>query len=106
MASALNLSLLKAHVNVDFDDDDTLLQFYLDSAKEMVLTYVNRTEAELVGTGSDWPKPAMQAALMLASHWYNQREAAASVQMQGVPYGFETLLKPLRVLVKEDGSNE
>jgi hypothetical protein len=36
--------------------------------------------------------------MMLAAHWYNQRESAAVVQMHQVPDSLSALVKPFRKL--------
>ena len=45
------------------------------------------------------PKMLLQAALMLAAHWYNQRESVAAVAMHEVPDSVQALVKPYRRLV-------
>lgn len=96
----LTLELLKRQVNVDFDNDDEYLLHLLDAAVAHTRTATARTEDELneIGGGHEWPAPLQHAALMLASHWYNQREAVASTAMSEVPLSFEALVKPYRKL--------
>jgi len=97
---AMDLDMLKKQVNVDFDADDEYLLQLLGSAQDAVLNMTNRTSAELITLGGGvWPNPLQHAVLMLASHWYNQREAVASVSSQEVPYGISFLVKPYRKLV-------
>ena len=45
------------------------------------------------------PKMLQQAVLMLAAHWYNQRESVSAVAMHEVPDAVQTLVKPFRRLV-------
>ena len=99
---APDLALLKKHVRADdISDDDTYLQQLLDTARAQVISDTRRTEDELVGMGGgeDLPVQLQQAVLILAGHWYNQREAVSGVQMQAVPYSYDTLVKPFRKLV-------
>ena len=42
-----------------------------------------------------------QAVLLIAGHWYNQREAVSGVQMAEVPYTMQALIKPYRKLVND-----
>ena len=45
------------------------------------------------------PKMLQQATLMLAAHWYNQRESVSAVAMHEVPDSVQALVKPFRRLV-------
>lgn len=96
------LELLKKSVRADdFDDDDELLQHYLDAAESYVVSLTNRTEDDLK-TDDAWPEDLLQAILMLAGHWYNQREAASGTVMSEVPYGVTAICKRYRKLVDSD----
>ena len=44
--------------------------------------------------------------MMLAAHWYNQRESVSTVQMHAVPDALQALIKPFRKLVDDSGKNE
>lgn len=97
-----SLALLKKQVRADdFSQDDAYLEHLLDTAKEAVITATNRTEAELREMDSEGhlPKMLLQACLMLAAHWYNQRESVAAVAMHEVPDSVQALVKPYRRLV-------
>ena len=97
-----SLALLKKQDRADdFSQDDAYLEHLLDTAKETVITATNRTEAELREMDSEGhlPKMLLQAALMLAAHWYNQRESVAAVAMHEVPDSVQALVKPFRKLV-------
>ena len=100
--AAVSLELFKKHVRADdFADDDTYLQHLLDVAQVSVVTATNRTEDELIshaGGGGGLPKPIAHAIMMLAAHWYNQRESASAVQMHQVPDSLSALIKPYRKL--------
>lgn len=96
----VNLELLKKHVNADdFDADDDYLSHLLEVAGQTVIRSTCRTEEELCTlNGGKFPLMLDHAILLLAGHWYNQREAVASAQMQEVPYTLQALLKPFRKL--------
>lgn len=100
MAATTDLSLLKKHVRADdFSGDDDYLQHLLDAAEESVVTMTNRTLDDLVveDTGQ-LPSSLQHAVLLLAGHWYNQRESVSGVQMHAVPHALEALVKPFRKL--------
>lgn len=99
--SVVCLDLFKKHVRADdFADDDLYLEHLLDTAQETVVTATRRPLAELLDLGGgDLPTPLIHAVMMLAAHWYNQRESVSSVQMHQVPDTLQALVKPYRKLV-------
>lgn len=97
------LELLKKHVRADdFSGDDDYLAQLLNAAEEYVVMATNRTTEELLemGDGETLPASLQQAVLLIAGHWYNQREAVSGVQMAEVPYTLQALVKPYRKLGK------
>lgn len=99
----VSLSLFKKHVRADdFTDDDEYLQHLLSTAEASVITATNRTEEELAEEcgGGDFPLPLKHAVMMLAAHWYNQRESVSAVQMHQVPETLHSLIKPYRKLAQ------
>lgn len=103
MAIVVDLGLFKKHVRADdFADDDTYLQHLLDAAEESVINATNRTESELTVIGNGAFPPTLQHAIMvLAAHWYNQRESVSTTQMHEVPDTLQALIKPYRKLVDD-----
>ena len=101
--SAVSLDLLKKHCRADdYDADDAYLTHLRDTAEEQVCLMVNRYRGEVEQMCDDgWPLPLRQAVLMLAAHWFNQRESVSGVQMHEVPSAVEALTKPYRRLVSE-----
>ena len=51
--------------------------------------------------GGKLPTMLQQAVLLIAGHWYNQREAVSGVQMAEVPYTLQALIKPYRKLAND-----
>jgi hypothetical protein len=92
--------LLKAHVRADdFADDDDYLMHLRDTAEEWVLNATHRTDAELREMGGgEYPKSLQHAMLLIAAHWYNQRESVSNTQMYVVPDALQALIKPYRKL--------
>ena len=98
------MALFKKHVRADdFADDDAYMQHLLDAAEVSVVRATNRTEGELrtIGNSGAMPAPIVQAIMMLAAHWYNQRESVSTTQMHQVPDSLSALIKPYRKLVGE-----
>lgn len=100
--AVVSLALFKKHVRADdFTDDDTYLEHLLETAETSVITATNRTFVELCESGGGtFPKPLIQAIMMLAAHWYNQRESVSGVQMYEVPDTLQALVKPYRKLAE------
>ena len=93
---AVDLDLFKKHVRADdFSDDDAYMLHLLDAAEAAVVDATDRTRDELdaIGGGA-LPVQLVQAIMMLAAHWYNQRESVAAVQMHEVPASLQALVKP------------
>lgn len=103
--AVVSLALFKKHVNVDdFTADDEYLTHLLEAAEGSVVTATNRTIEELTDSnGGMFPVPLKHAIMMLAGHWYNQRESVSAVQMHEVPDGLQSLVKPYWILVSDAG---
>lgn len=101
--ATVDLELLKKHVRADdFADDDEYLAHLLDAAEQYVCTATNREAAELLEMGGGKLSTMLQqAVLLIAGHWYNQREAVSGVQMAEVPYTLQALIKPYRKLAND-----
>lgn len=101
--AVVSLALFKKHVRADdFTDDDELMQHYVDAAEAHVIQATNRTADELQQLGKgEYPAQLKQAVLLLAGHWYNQRESVAGVQMHEVPDALQALIKPFRKLADD-----
>jgi uncharacterized phage protein (predicted DNA packaging) len=100
-----DLELLKKSVRADdFDSDDELLSHLLDASMTYVTDATGRSASELAAMGTDgmYPPDLRQAVVMLAGHWYNQREAAAGSQMTEVPFGVTAIIKRYRKLSKSE----
>lgn len=106
--AVVNLALFKKHVRADdFADDDEYLEHLLAAAEESVITATHRTEQELRDNNAgEFPTPLKHAVMMLAAHWYNQRESVSSVQMHEVPDSLQALVKPYRKLVDDAGRKD
>lgn len=103
--AVVSLALFKKHVRADdFADDDAYLTHLLEVAEVSVITATNRTEKELTdGNAGEFPAPLKHAVMMLAAHWYNQRESVSGVQMHEVPDSLQALVKPYRKLADDAG---
>lgn len=105
--AVVSLALFKKHVRADdFADDDEYLEHLLETAEESVIRATNSTYEDIYcDNGYEFPAPLRHAIMMLAAHWYNQRESASGTQMHEVPDALQALVKPYRKLVS-DASRE
>ena len=107
--SEVSLELFKKHVRADdFADDDEYLAHLLATAEEAVIAETNRTADELRDPESGrLPSRLIQAVMMLAAHWYNQRETVSTVQMHEVPASLQALVKPfVRLVADKEGDKD
>lgn len=98
----VDLELFKKHVRADdFADDDEYLTHVLETAEVSVVTATNRTVEELKASNDGtFPKPLQHAVMMLAAHWYNQREDVSTSALHTVPNSTMALIKPYRKLAE------
>lgn len=91
--SVIELSDLKAHLNVTFDTDDDLITGKIEAAEDWIAMF----------TGASWPPASpvpgalKEAIRQLAAHLYENREASlVGVTSQDLPFGLLDLLTPYR----------
>jgi uncharacterized phage protein (predicted DNA packaging) len=93
MVELAELDQLKAQCRVDSDDEDDVLQHYLDSAAEYVLGFV----PELADSPPQpVPDTVNQAVLLIAASWYAQREDSLPDQQKDIPMSAQQLLNQVR----------
>lgn len=92
----MDISLVKEQLRIEGDDEDVLIQSYIDAAKSHIEQHCDRrlvdfepiSEAEMGFTPD-----VRQALLLLVGHWYANREAVVIGQTpSAVALGFERLL--------------
>jgi uncharacterized phage protein (predicted DNA packaging) len=109
----ITLAELKAQLRLNADDDseDNLLQIYIEAAASKLQVDLNRTvlasQAEydavnqdpLVDTTDMVLTPNIRLALLLlAGHFYANREATSEVALTEVPLAYEALITPYRII--------
>ena len=90
MPVSLPIVLIRAHLNLEYDDRDTeLLTHYADLAQAWVQAYT--------GLPFDADSALMvQAALLLIAHQYESRESVTFASPHQPPFGVHDLLSPLK----------
>jgi uncharacterized phage protein (predicted DNA packaging) len=115
----VTLNELKAQMREDWNEEDELIKLYGVAAEAAVIDATRRTFDELCTLGyaestgfmpdddigetlKDWfPSRLKVAVLMLAAHYFRNREPVASVAQNPVPYTIEFFVKPYRKLKEE-----
>lgn len=91
----LDLNLVKEHLRVDDDQDDTLITAYVDAAVEYVQQHCDRRIVEVPATPAEMALTLdiQQAVLLLVGHWYaNREEVVVGAAANQIPMGVSALL--------------
>lgn len=89
MTAQTSLTLFKSQLNLDHNLDDDLLTHKLAASEYWIANHT--------GIPFDAAHPVMvEAALQLASYWYEQREAASDGRLVPAPFSVHALLNSLR----------
>lgn len=100
----IDLATVKAHLRVDHDGEDALIQGYTDAALSAFETWTNR---KLIADGEALPDPVgnalliskaiSQGALLLIGTWYSTRESVVlGISAAELPMATNVLWKPHR----------
>ena len=85
----LTLYEAKAHLRIDHNDEDELLQAYMDAAEQSVADYLG------IELPSAMPAPVRAAILLRVGDLYENREGQSHVKLHD-NQTFERLLRPYR----------
>lgn len=92
--SALTLADAKAHLNVTFDTDDTLISAKIEAAEAWIAQWTGDFTTTFP---NGVPEPILEATRQLTAGWYENREAAIDGQhAYVVPFGVSDLIAPYR----------
>ena len=96
----IDLAKAKLHCRVDHDDEDTLIQAYIDAANEQIQAHLDRkviaTEVERVNENDLVDNKALDAArLLFVAHLYANRGGTTQGTIE-VALGYWSLIQPYR----------
>ncbi|WP_034996441.1 head-tail connector protein [Beijerinckia mobilis] len=91
MLSFIDLDDLKSHLNITFDDDDTLLQSKIDAASSYISTLIVP-----IDDGAEIPGPIKEATRKLAADLYEDRNGTNAARSFETEYGVAALITPYR----------
>lgn len=92
--SELQLAEIKAHLIVEHDGDDALIQSYIDRAESHVAKHLRRDMA--VDFPDGWPADIKQAVCLIVASFYANREQGGESGSSGIPFGARDLLSYYR----------
>jgi uncharacterized phage protein (predicted DNA packaging) len=100
--SIIDISLAKLHLRVTEDDEDTIIQIYLDAAERSAADYLDRSVVETTPVGDTdivMNDPIKAACLLMLGHLYANREAIIDTPnvIKELPMGVKFLLDPYRL---------
>lgn len=102
--SLITLEAVKLHLRVDHDDEDLMIQLYIDAAERSTSDYLERSiyqHAAALTSASDPTgivinAPIMAAILLQIGNLYANREATANAATAELPLGVTHMLQPYR----------
>ena len=107
--SLVDLEAAKLHLRVDGEDEDSLIQIYLDAAEQAAIDFLNRNvyaDQEALDAAEEPPEakamvvnaPIRAAVLLILGHLYANRESVVIGTITAtMPMGAHSLLWPYRV---------
>lgn len=94
MMKFLTLELIKEHLRIDGEFEDSLLEFFGESAEDTLFKTIGVTYEQFIDEVGEMPKSLVNAALMLVDVRYQYRGPGDKMPLSIIPYGFDILVKP------------
>lgn len=88
----VSLAEMKAHLRVEFGEDDKLIKNYIQQAQDVAEAYCRVSFEDL----DDVPTQAKLAVMLLAGHFYEVRDGSDKAAYDTTMRAFHDLLFPLR----------
>lgn len=93
----VTLEDIKRHLNVDFDEDDTLITSMIEAAEVSIEHSINAPLADIATEGA-LPKDLVHAIRIMTAVFYEYREGFTHGKIMQVPFTLAHLLTPYRKL--------
>ena len=88
---------IKRHINVDFNNDDKLIESYIQAAEQAIEDMINVPLATYVSDGK-LAAPLVHAIRLQTAKMYEYREGTVHSKATEVPFTFGFLVTPYIVL--------
>lgn len=92
MATYIDLSLVKQHLNITQDYDDEYLNSLISVVEEYLPIYLECDVKDLCGDDGKFKPAITHAALLLIGNLYAHRESTDLSSLKELPMGFEYLV--------------
>jgi len=97
MANYLVLEDIKAHLNVDFDDDDDYISSLMDMVENAVAIEIETDLEDLEDESDMIPLRLLHGMFLLVGHFYLIREPVSiGVSVTEIPLAFKFLIAPFK----------
>ncbi|MBP0725539.1 head-tail connector protein [Bacillus sp. RG28] len=96
----LQLSDVKSYLEIDFDNDDVLLNTLITATKDFIESHLNRPiDPNNMTDENKWTVPSQIqiAQMMLIHHWYKNRDILTE-RTREMPFGISAILGPHRFM--------
>lgn len=90
----LTIPMMKAHLRLDDDADETMLTMYAASAEQAALSYMGRSIESLYEDYGGIPAPIISACLCRVATAWKHREDITDRNLYLLPYAWEAQLLP------------
>lgn len=100
----ITLDTAKYQCRIEHDDEDELLQGYINASISYAQSFLGRTLYKTAVPSDDnnglvFNDSVKQACLMLIGHWYAHREAVPDAEKRiETPFAVTQLLQPYRIM--------
>ncbi|WOC15402.1 head-tail connector protein [Pseudochrobactrum sp. MP213Fo] len=82
----ITLSEFKDHARILYDDEDSEIQVKVDATNEYLSGFIELAD------GAEIPADLKQAGLMIAAHWFENRETALPDSLHDIPVNASEIL--------------
>lgn len=92
---------LRKHLNLDTDEDDGYITELEQVAEDYISEFIGRPLKDFETEGVMAKSQIRHAIRLLVGHWYSSREIVTYGNAQTLPFGFMSLLQPLKQYGRE-----
>ncbi|EFC1954649.1 TPA: head-tail connector protein [Escherichia coli] len=87
MSELITMEEAKQHCRIDGEDDDSILQLYIDAALEVCQKHIGKSFVN----GLEFTPAIHAGCLMYIGHLYENREATSATLLTKVPLAIDSL---------------